>query len=71
MRDSCAEQLKKQTTVTFHLDELDHVRLVVGAHQGSGQKRRQQHSPLGGESIHRSRVRGCEGVGAVEGQEGG
>ena len=43
----------------------------MGAHQGSGQEGGQQHPPLGWQGIHPSSIGGGEGVGGVQGQEGG
>ena len=54
---------------TFHFDELDHIRLVVWAHQRSGQEGGQQNPPLGRQGIHPSSIRGSEGIGAVQGEE--
>ena len=55
---------------TFHFDELDHIRLIVRAHQSPSQKCSQQHPPLGRQSIHPGSIRGSKGVGAVQGQKG-
>ena len=55
---------------TFHLDEFDHVRLIVRAHQGSGQKSCQQHAPFGRQGIYPSSIWCSQCIGAVESQEG-
>jgi len=55
---------------TLHLDELDHVRLIVRAHQGSGQESRQQHAPFGRQGVHPSSIWRSQCIGAVQSQEG-
>lgn len=64
------ESKQRDEQHTLHLDELYHVRLIVRAHQGSGQESRQQHAPFGRQGIYPSSIWCSQCIGAVESQEG-